>query len=98
MRYEQTIEPEWVSFIGPWNPVYIITCGVVSSVPFLIGFLLGFSVASDVVFGVYIIIGGFFGDMLFTRVYGYRVSAGDRKTGGAVTIMKPSNPSIGNLP
>lgn len=69
MRYRRATEPELVSFIGPWNPVYIITCGIVSGVPFLIGFLLGFSVASDIVFGVYVIIGGFFGDMLFTRIF-----------------------------
>ncbi len=69
MSYEYAVEPERVSFIGPWNPVYIITCGVVSGVPFFIGFLLGFSVASDVVFGLYVIIGGFFGDMVFTRIF-----------------------------
>lgn len=70
MRNQETNDTKWVSFIGPWNIVYIITCALVSGVPFLIGFALGFSVASDVVFGVYVIIGGFFGDMLFTRVFG----------------------------
>ena len=70
VRQHEINNREWVSFIGPWNPAYIITCALVSVVPFLIGFALGLSVASDVVFGVYVIIGGFFGDMLFTRVFG----------------------------
>lgn len=70
VRRQEINDNAWVSFIGRWNPVYIITCALVSVIPFLIGFALGLSVASDIVFGVYVIIGGFFGDMLFTRVFG----------------------------
>jgi len=62
-------ESRFVSFIGPWNPVYIAFCVAVSVLPFFIGFLGRLSVSSDLVFGFYVIIGGCIGDVLFQKAF-----------------------------
>ena len=47
-----------------WASVFVALAAVLSLVPFFVGFLLGFSVASDVVFGVYALISGVAADMI----------------------------------
>ncbi len=44
--------------------VFIALAATISVVPFLIGFLLGFTVASDIVFGFYALISGIAADMV----------------------------------
>ena len=53
----------------PLLPVYTLFC-VLGSFPFLlVTFSLGLTVASDVVFGALVMVGGPFGDFLFRKVF-----------------------------
>lgn len=47
-----------------WATAFLVFAAVLSLVPFFVGFLLGFSVASDVVFGVYALISGLAADLI----------------------------------
>ena len=48
---------------------FVILSAFVSIVPFLFGFLLGLSVSSDLVFGIYALISGVAVDLVFTKVF-----------------------------
>ena len=47
-----------------WPAVFVALAMILSLVPFIVGFLLGLSVASDVVFGIYALISGIAADMI----------------------------------
>ena len=47
-----------------WMFAFIAIAAAISLVPFLVGFILGFSVASDVVFGAYALMSGVAADVL----------------------------------
>ncbi len=57
-------------FTAPqWIAVFFIIAVPASLGPFLIGFALGFSVESDIVFGVYALISGVFSDYIIRKVF-----------------------------
>ncbi len=53
-----------IIFAPHWGTAFIILSAVISLVPMLIGFYLGFSVASDQVFAVYALISGVISDQI----------------------------------
>lgn len=52
----------------PWLPVYTVFCVLGSFSLLLITYPLGLSVASDVVFGLFVMAGGTLGDYLFRQI------------------------------
>jgi hypothetical protein len=52
-----------------WVTAFVVLAAVLSLIPFLAGFLLGFSVASDVVFGFYALISGLAADLILRVKY-----------------------------
>ncbi|MFQ5662662.1 MAG: hypothetical protein ACE5HL_02385 [Terriglobia bacterium] len=53
-----------------WVPIFVVAAAVISFVPFFVGFLLGLSVSSDIVFGVYALISGVAADVVLRRRFG----------------------------
>ena len=47
-----------------WLGVFFLIAVPASAVPFIVGFMLGLSVSSDIVFGVYALLSGTFADLL----------------------------------
>jgi len=66
---EQVAHAKIYFYNSPLIPVYTLFC-VLGSFPFLlITFSLGLSVASDVVFGVLVALGGPLGDVFFRKIF-----------------------------
>lgn len=64
-KSEEVEENEISVFTSPqWIAAFLAIAVPTSLVPFFIGYLLGFSVASDFVFGLYALISGAFSDFL----------------------------------
>ena len=58
-----------------WTGAFVVMSAVLSLVPFIVGFLLGLSVASDVVFGFYALISGVAADQILRRGLGLETVA-----------------------
>ena len=61
---DRTVEKISVLTSPRWFAAFFAIAVPASLVPFFVGFLLGFSVASDAVFGTYALISGLFADFV----------------------------------
>lgn len=71
---EQETDDEILAITAPqWATAFVMLAAMLSTVPFLIGFLFGASVSSDLVFGFYALISGVAADRILVKKFNRRL-------------------------
>ena len=85
IQHNRTSQQEVSVFTSPqWLTIFFAISIPASLVPFLIGFTLGLSVSSDIVFGSYALMSGIFADIIIRRKFGRLL----------IVLRKPRTPFV----